>query len=104
MRERKLAMKQWLLSKTFRCAMIAVIAVLGIVYVGQTSAMSTKGYDINELQRAVRSLEQENQLLEVDIAQYRSMQHIQSQLSGMNFVAADTVTYISPAGTAVARR
>lgn len=104
MRERKLAMKQWLLSKTFRVGLIVVVATFGMVYVVQTSAMSTKGYDINTLQKIVRGLEQENQLLEVDIAQYRSMQYIQSQLQGMNLVAADTVTYITPAGTTVARR
>lgn len=104
MRERKLALKQWMLSKTCRLGLVAVIAVLGITYVTQTSAMSTKGYDINELQREVKVLQRDNQRLEVKIAQYRSMQHIQSSLQNMNLVAAGDITYITPAGNTVARR
>ncbi len=103
-REKKLAMKRMFLSGSFRAGLIVFIVFFGISYVLQTTAVSTKGYIISDLERTVRDLKHETKQLEVDIAGYTSMQSIQARLSEIDLVVADSVDYITPVGTAVARR
>lgn len=104
MRERRLAVKEWMLSTTFRAVLLSVIAVFGILYVVQTSSASTTGYDMRDLERQIQSLEQENQKLEFEIATHRSMQSIQNRLVSLNMVEANNVEYATLVGTAVAMR
>lgn len=70
----------------------------------QTNAFSTKGYEINEIEGQIQALEQENQKLEFEIANHRSMQSIQSRLPSLDLVATDNVKYVTLTGSAVARR
>lgn len=88
----------------FRVVLSAAVAVLGVLYVAQTSSVSTKGYDINALQKTIVELKQDNQRLEFEIAQQRSMESIQARLKNLNLVAANQVEYVTLPGTAVARR
>jgi len=104
MRQRKMAVRQWLLSTSFRAGLLVVIAFFGIMYVAQTSSASTKGYEIRDIEKQLQTLEQENQKLEFEIATHRSMQSIQSRLQNTNLVVADNMEYVTLVGTAVARR
>ena len=104
MRQKRLAVKQWLIGTTFRCVLLTSVAVFGIMYVVQTSSISTKGYEINDLEGQIQVLEQENQKLEFEIATHRSMKSIQERLDGLGLVMADRVDYATLVGTAVARR
>ena len=104
MREKRMAVRQWLVSTTFRGVLLTVIAVFGVMYVAQTSSASTKGYDMRDLEKQIQSLEHETQRLEFEIATHRSMQSIQTRLAGLNMVSADNVEYATLVGTAVAMR
>ena len=59
---------------------------------------------MSDLERAIASLERETRSLDVQIAQYISMESIQERLLGMNMVPVSEISYAAPAGTAVARR
>ena len=104
MREKRLAIKKLFMNTTFRVGLSVLIGVFGIMYVAQTSSVSTKGYDINDLQRKITNLERENDRLGYQIAQNRSMQSIQARLAGMDLVAADDVEYTTLVGSTVALR
>lgn len=88
----------------FRVVLSAAMAVLAVLYVAQTSSVSTRGYDINVLQKKMTVLKQDNQRLDFEIARHRSMESIQARLKNFNLVAADQVEYVTLPGTAVARR
>ena len=94
---------QWLFSKTSRFVLLGATSLLGFLYLIQTSALATKGYDITDLQRQVRGLEHDTQSLDWQIAQYQSMGSIQERLKAMDLVAATDVNYVS-AGAVVAKR
>ena len=104
MREKKLAMQRWLLGTSFRIGISVFVLFFGFVYVIQLSSVSTKGYDINDLQKQVNQLQRENRKMNVEISKYRSMQSIQERLSNTDLVAVDKVTYKNIIGTVVARR
>lgn len=103
-REKKIAMKRIVLSNSFRIALLFVVAIFGVLYVVNTSAVSTKGYDISDLEKQLVNLERENQRLEFDIAKNRSMQSIQTRLENMDLILAENVEYATIAGTEVALR
>jgi len=103
-RQRKIAMRKWFFSAACRGILACTIILFGVLYVIQTSAISTAGYDIRDLERQKVELQRENQRIEYDIAKYRSMESIQARLAGMNMVPANDVQYVAMVGTAVARR
>lgn len=104
MRQRRKAVRQWLVSTTFRAVLMTAVAVFGILYVVQTSSLSTKGYEISDIEKQIQVLEQDNQRLEFEIATNRSMQSIQDRLKDMNLIAMGDAKYVMPVGTAVALR
>lgn len=104
MQQERLALKQFVFSRTCRMILIGCFALFGVLYIMQTSSVSTKGFEISELQGQVRMLENETRSLDVEIAQYRSMKSIQQRLDGMELVEAHNIEYVTPVGTAVALR
>jgi cell division protein FtsL len=104
MREKKQAVKRMLLSTSFRVFLTVLVSSFSVLYVAQTSSVSTKGYDINDLQREITQLQRENQKLDFQIAQYRSMQSIKDRLEQMDLVIADNIEYVTLVGNSVARR
>lgn len=104
LRQKKEAVKRWFLGTACRFVFGALVVIFGVMYVAQTNAISTKGYTMQDIERQIQALEQENQKLEFEIANHRSMQSIQSRLSNLNLVATDSVKYVTLTGSAVARR
>ena len=64
----------------FRVLVLSLIAFFVILDVVQTSAVSTKGFEMHTYQKQIRELEQENRYLTYKIATYRSMDSIQKRL------------------------
>jgi len=104
LRQKREAAKRWFLGATCRFAFGVFIVVFGVLYVMRTNAISTKGYEMNNIEGQIQALEQENQKLEFEIATHRSMQSIQSRLPNLNLTTTDDVKYVTLTGSAVARR
>lgn len=102
MREKKLAFQRWLLSSSCHVLLLTVVIFIGLLFVWQTSSASTKGYTINDLEKQLRTLEQENQKLEFEIAKRRSLRSIIERLPQTGLVAMDNARYATLKGTAVA--
>lgn len=102
--EKTMMMKHLFLSQTFRVFLLVFILFFGLLHVINLSNMSTKGYDMTELQKTITALERENQKLDFKIAKFSSMQSIQERLSGIGMVAAENVEYATIMSSAVARR
>ncbi len=104
LRERKIASKQWFLGKTFRLILSFFLVVVSVLFLAKISSVSTKGFEISDLEEKKIALEQDTRQLEVEIAKYRSMDSIQSRLAQIGMVEAENMHFILPAGTEVARR
>ncbi|OGH68616.1 MAG: hypothetical protein A3J66_01185 [Candidatus Magasanikbacteria bacterium RIFCSPHIGHO2_02_FULL_47_14] len=87
-----------------RFGLFGLALTLLVLYVIQTSTLSTKGFDIAQLDSRIRELEQENQRIDFQIAQHRSMQSIQGRLTSLGMVSAENPQYINLGGSVVARR
>ncbi len=104
LRDKKTAFKQWVLGASFRFSLLGLMVFLGVLYVVQTSAISTKGYEIRDLKKQVQDLEKENQNMQFSIANYSSLKSIQERLKGTGMVAVSDVQYVRLAGQAVAMK
>lgn len=104
LRSKRLAVEQWMRGTRVRMFLVALIALFGVLYIGQTSSVSTKGFEISDLQKQIRELEQQTRSIDVEIAQHRSMVSIQNRLSDKGFVPAGQPQYIDVVGSAVVRR
>lgn len=104
LREKKQKVTHVMVSTTFRLSLVGFIVVFGALYIWQTNTVSTKGYAISELEQQIKQLEHENRRLDVRIAEYSSMKSIEQRLGQISLVPADSVEYVSIAGTAVAKR
>ena len=103
-REKRMIMKRLVLSNYFRYGFAIFIFFFSVSHIINLSVMSTKGYDITDLQKQITVLERENQKLEFKIAKNSSMSSIQERMNGMNMVAADKVEYMTITGSVMARR
>lgn len=103
-REKRIAIKKWMVSTWFRAGLIVAIIVFGVLYIIEMSSVSTKGFVISDLQKQLQTLEHETRALDVEISKYRSIKSIEERLQGMDLVYATQVDYVTPVGTVVARR
>lgn len=104
MREQKFAVQALLVSTSFRIFLIAFALIVGVLYVIQTTGVSTRGYEISDLERRLTELERETKKLDVQIAEHRSMQSIEHRLAKLNMVPADKMVYVTGGAAAVAKR
>lgn len=87
-----------------RTAMIICALVAVVMYVVQTSTLATRTFVIHDLETELRSLEQEQRRLDIQIAEARALRTVESRLAGTEFVETTQVAYLSTPGTIVAQR
>lgn len=91
-------------SREFRIGLMLLAVSMLVLYVFQTSAFATRGYKINELEKALHALETEQKSMTVQIAEYTSMKSVEARLKESNLVPAGQVSFASPVANAVALR
>jgi len=74
---------------------IVVIVALGLVYLFQLNTLSTKGYEIREVEQEINQLEIQYKHLEHQVSNLQSINRIKQEASLLNFVPASDVTYIN---------
>ncbi len=91
-------------SKTVRIALCSVIIALGIGYSVVISNVSTKGYELTDVERQITQLREENQKLRLSVAEFRSLSTVQKRMQALGMVPVDEVTYVAVGGSSVAAR
>ncbi len=104
MRQKKLEMRKFFFTTSFRIGLLACIAILGVLNVVQIARISTTGYQVNDLQQTIQSLKQEHKKIEVAIATYQSLEHIQTRVQTLNMVPVTERTYIQIPERIVAKK
>ena len=104
LREKNIRLKRVMYSVSFRASIMASVFIFSFFYIWQTNAVSTKGYEISELEEQIQDLKQESRELEVHIAEYTSMQAIERRLEGKDLVPAGQIVYLVQSKMSVAQR
>ncbi len=104
MREKRLARKQWFFSTSCRFFLVGLTVLFGVLFIWKTSTASTKGYELNDYEKQINSLEQENQRLQLQIAEIQSLKNIEKRIPELGMVVADSAEYALLTGSSVALR
>ncbi len=71
------------------------LSMLGFFYLQQVLETASQGSQISDLENHLMDLKTQQQSLELESAQLRSIQNIEGQLNTLNLVATDHVAYLS---------
>ncbi len=74
---------------------LCLFVVFSFLYITKTSALSTRGYSIADLEKQKVTLERETQKLEVRIAQERSLDRVIARMNGIGMVPLEGIAYAS---------
>lgn len=77
-----------------RVLAMAFLVVSALGYISASSALSTKGYEMKEVERDISALREEVQHLQIFIAQHRSLARVQSRIPSLGLVPLDTISYV----------
>ena len=83
---------------------IALVFIIGAVYLMQINITSTNGYKIKELENRLNQLKADNKKLNLSYIELQSMAKVMAEVHNLNLVASEKIEIITPAGSAVAMR
>lgn len=81
---------------------LALVLVIGFLYILQVNGAVTKGYQIRDLETTIEGLTLENQRLEVVARKAQSLEHIDRSVKMLGFVEAGSPVYKSDSDASVA--
>lgn len=67
---------------------LIMLALIGAIYLGQTSKIAASGRKVQEMQIELNALREENAVLERDIAQVQTLDYLRQESERLGFVGA----------------
>ena len=80
-----------------------LLIFLSVAYFTQVNGSSTKGYEINTLQRQLTQLRETSKRLELETASLKSIQYIEETVRNLNLVPSGKVRYVGEQDFALGR-
>lgn len=84
------------LTAAFGVGTLVIIALLGFFYLQQVLHTASQGTDVHDLESKLIELKREQQRLELEGAQLRSLQTVEERVKKFNLAPTDRVTYLLP--------
>jgi len=88
-----LRLPTYLSGKAARIVLSLVVVFCGVGYIFQVSSTAVSGYEINSLQNQSDDLKKEIQKLQVEIADYSSLNSVQVRAKNLGMVAVGDIKY-----------
>lgn len=81
---------------------LGLILVIGLMYIVQVNGSVSKGYDIRDLESRIDEIRLQNQVLELKVAENRSMAAIDERVNMLGMVQANTPEFVTAGAPTVA--
>jgi len=92
-------------NKLAKPLIIGLVIVMGISYLVLTNNVSTLGFELRSLEDRVEQLQVDNEKMEIEAAQVKSLQNIEEKSKELNLVSASGgVKYLEKTGSEVAAK
>ena len=75
---------------------LSLIFLLGLFYIAQVNNTSTLGYNINDLEKRIQNLQEDQQSKEVQKAKLQSIHGLETESVKLNFNNVEAVDYTTP--------
>ena len=81
---------------------VVLICTAGLLYVFQISGVATKGYEIENYEKTLSELQRENQKMQIEIADLKSMGNLENESEKLRAINYKDIIYITSISSAVA--
>lgn len=81
-----------------------IIVVTGFLYIIQTNSIAVHGYTMEDIEKRVSDLKEQNEYLKLQATELQSIQHIQKKANGLGLIPVDKVEYLSGTASTVATK
>jgi len=88
-------MPKWFGYKIFKLGTLMVLVLLIGGYVVKISSTAVSGYEIHDLEEKVGSLEKEISKIEIELADYGSLQNIEIRLASTDMIEVNKISYVT---------
>jgi cell division protein FtsL len=78
--------------------LVVLVCATGVFYIFEVNNMATKGYEIDKLEKQLNDLKKENERLQIEAAELKSMYKIEEKTKELNMIAPKGVSYLSLPG------
>lgn len=89
-------------SVSIRFVLIAILAVVTLFYLTQSTQSATKNYKIRELEDEQNKLQQEQERLEVEVIRLKSLNEIKNSTQNLNMEEVKQLNYLEDPNKPVA--
>jgi cell division protein FtsL len=89
---------------TLNLVAMALILVMGALYLVQVNRATTKGYQIRDLEKKIQAVEDSNRKIELEVAELQSLDSIEERIDKLGMVPVDHIDYVKTPGATVALR
>lgn len=79
--------------------LIVFVACAGIMYIFQINKLATMGYEIKDKEKQIEGLLKQNETLQIQAAELRSMQNLEADKEHMKMKKPSNTTYIEVSGS-----
>jgi len=83
---------------TWSFLLVSLICVAGVLYIFEVNNAATQGYKIENLEKQVQELKNNNENLKIREAELRSMYNIEEKTKDLNMTAPKDVSYLTLPG------
>jgi cell division protein FtsL len=78
--------------------LVVLVCALGVFYIFEVNNMATKGYEIDKLEKQLNDLQKNNDRLQIEAAELKSMYKIEEKTKDLNMIAPKDVSYMNLPG------
>lgn len=89
-------------SQRLKITVLAAAALCLLTYLWQVNTLSTKGFQIKNLEKDLKSLKTEIQQLELALSSEKSIAKVSQRIQELQLVRVEKVEYLRPLGSSVA--
>lgn len=78
--------------------LVVLVCATGVFYIFEVNNLATKGYEIDKLEKQLNNLQKENERLQIEAAELKSMYRIEEKTKELNMVVPKDVSYMNLPG------
>lgn len=78
--------------------LVMLICALGVFYIFEVNNLATKGYEIDRMEKQLNELKKENESLQIQAAELKSMYKIEEKTKEFNMIAPKDMSYMNLPG------
>jgi len=78
--------------------LVILVCATGVFYIFEVNNLATKGYEIDKYEKQLNDLKKENERLQIQAAELKSMYNIEEKTKNLNMIVPKDVSYMNLPG------